>query len=586
MDKGVKYLPVWLTIFVIISLVTGIIALPLGINHIQAAALTITETLRVNAGSFPDTLDPQKASFINEISHLQLIYEGLTRLDTNLNTVPAAAEGWSYNNDATVLTFTLRPGLTYSDGSILNAKRFEYSIIRNIDPATAGEYAAITDDIAGAREWRYAINPTPEELVALKAGVQVKAFDSGGNPCISYEQVDCRTLRIGLAQTAPYFHTVMSLWVTFPAKEELIFQGGDLWWISSIFHKGNGPFALNALEPSVRSFYTPNSEYWRGTPTYNIEYKYIVDNSESFSAFQNNELDIISAPVEYLSTINSDPILRNQLTIYNGSCTFAIMYHHLKPPFNNQKMREAFSFATDRQAWIDEVLTGLGTKTLTWIPKGFPGYDASETRWDYNLDAARQALADGGYTVVGGQLIGPNQQPILIVDTFSDTPRNRVRHAWLVAKWKEVLGIDIPLNPVEPTLYTQLTKDVATAPQIYILGWCADYPDPQNWLSVYWKTGAFGSRIGYSNPTLDALLSQADSTIDPVLRMELYADAQRMLTDTSPVTFMWNNINAYLVKPRVFGEVTTPQDTGFPGIVDPLTISFGDKFVFLPFIKR
>ena len=160
-----------------------------------------------------------------------------------------------------------------------------------------------------------------------------------------------------------------------------------------------------------------------------------------------------------------------------------------------------------------------------------------------------------------------------MVDTFSDTPRNRVRHEWLVAKWKEVLGVDISLNPVESTTYTALTKDVNTAPQLFILGWCADYPDPQNWLSVYWKTGAFGERIGYSNPDLDAKLVEADSTVDPVARMPLYAEAQKMLTDGAPVAFMWNNVNSYLVKPWVKGIVQTPQDAGWPGDVAPLSIT-------------
>lgn len=93
--------------------------------------------LRINLGSYPDIIDPQKSSFVNEISHLKLIYEGLTRLNDKLETVPAAAEKWEYNKDATELTFTLRKGLKYTDGTILNAKRFEYSILRNIDRSLA-----------------------------------------------------------------------------------------------------------------------------------------------------------------------------------------------------------------------------------------------------------------------------------------------------------------------------------------------------------------------------------------------------------------------------------------------------------------
>ena len=110
--------------------------------------------------------------------------------------------------------------------------------------------------------------------------------------------------------------------------------------------------------------------------------------------------------------------------------------------------------------------------------------------------------------------------------TFSDTPRNRTRNEWLAQNWKKNLGVDLKLDPVDPTTYTALTKDIKTAPQTFILGWCADYPDPQNWLSVYWKTGAFGERIGYSNKELDKLMDQADANPIPADRAAQYAKAQ------------------------------------------------------------
>lgn len=525
------------------------------------------ETLMINLGTYPDIMDPQKSSFVNEIAHLKLIYEGLTRLDNDLNTVPAAAESWDYNEDSTQLTFTLREGLKYSDGSLLNAKRFEYSILRNIDPVTAGEYATITDDIAGAIEWRSAdvSTATEEELQALKDAVQVKALDSAGNPCTGYDQEDCRTLVIGLRQPAPYFHTVMSLWVTYPAREEDITAGGEDWWSEAANHVGNGPFVFSELEPSVRGFFVPNQNYWRGAPTYNIEYRYITDTAVAFESYKNDEFDIITAGAEDFPVIKADPVLNEELRVYPGSCTYAIMFHQLKEPFTDQKVREAFAYALNREGWVNDVLKGLGSPTLTWIPPGFPGYDAEEDRYAFDPEKAKQALAESSYG--SAEALPP------IELTFSDTPRNRTRFEWLANQWKEVLGVETTLNPVESTTYTALTKDINTAPQVFLLGWCADYPDPQNWLSVYWKTGAFGERIGFSNPELDELLNKADSETDPATRAQMYADAQKLLVSSSPVAFMWNNVNSYLVKPRVQGIVETPQDSGWPGDNDPTTIT-------------
>ena len=146
------------------------------------------------------------------------------------------------------------------------------------------------------------------------------------------------------------------------------------------------------------------------------------------------------------------------------------------------------------------------------------------------MAAAKKALAESKYGSVD------KLPPIKL--TFSDTPRNRTRNEWLAQNWKKNLGVDLKLDPVDATTYTALTKDIKTAPQTFILGWCADYPDPQNWMSVYWKTGAFGERIGYSNKDLDKLMDQADANPNPKAR-EQYAKAQKDLIAGMPVAMAW-----------------------------------------------
>lgn len=538
------------------------------------APVAVQKVLRINLGSYPDIIDPQKSSFVNEIAHLRLIYEGLTKLDKDLKTVPGSAEKWEYNKDATELTFYLRKGLKYSDGSLLNAARFAYSIKRNIDPATAGEYAQITDEIKGAPEWRgFEDDPkkSKEENAKAKADAKavvdqsVKALHPDGKECDAkkpYEDAECTVLKLTFSRPAPYFHTVMSLWVTFPAKEENI-AASEQWWNSSKYQIGNGPYILKTLEPYVRARFVPNPNYYGEKAKTDIEYSYIVDSKVAFEAYKNNEFDIIGAAAEDLEVIKKDPTLSKELKTYPGSCTFAVMFHQLKEPFTDPKVRQAFAQAFDREAWVRDVLKGLGSPTLTWIPPGFPGYDPEEKRWGYDPAAAKKALSESKY--------GSADKLPPIKLTFSDSPRNRTRYEWLAAKWKEVLGVNITLDPVEATTYTALTKDIKTAPLAFILGWCADYPDPQNWLSVYWKTGAFGERIGYSNKEFDKLVDQADVELDPAKRMDLYMKAQRLLIDGVPVAFAWNNVNNYLVKPWVKGIVTTPQDSEWPGAIASLT---------------
>lgn len=542
------------------------------------APSTARKMLRINLGAYPDIIDPQKSSFSNEIAMLSLMYEGLTRFDEKLNTVPGSAEKWEYSKDATELTFTLRKGLKYSDGSLLNARRFEYAILRNINPATNGEYRTITDEIAGAEAWRENSNAAAAEKDAAKkkdledkaakseaaARASVQALDASGQPCKDYAAADCLTLKIKLGKPAPYFHTIMGMWVTFPAKEENIVAGKDQWWNSSKFQVGNGSYVLKSLDPFVRAIYMPNPNYYRGVGKVDIEMSFITDSAVYFQAYKNNEFDVIPLAAEDLKTARADAVLAKEVNIYPGSCTQALFMHNLKEPFTDPKVREAFAYALKRDDYVAEVLRGLGSPALSWIPKGYPGYQEGETRFGFNMDAAKKAIAESKY--------GSVDKLPKITAQFSDTPRNRVRWEWIAAKYKENLGVSIELKPVEPTAYSALTKDQKTAPQMYLLGWCADYPDPQNWLSVYWKTGAFGERIGYGNKEFDALVNEADTQVDAARRAELYKKAQDMLVSQQPIAFFYNTVNSYLIKPGVQGMKFTPQDASWPGYIDPLSI--------------
>jgi oligopeptide transport system substrate-binding protein len=529
------------------------------------------KVLRINLGTFPDTIDPQKSSFVNEIAHLKLVYEGLTKLNDKLATIPGAAEKWTYSKDGLTLTFNLRKGLKYSDGSPLNAKRFEYSIIRNINPATAGEYGTITNEIAGAPEWQDAVAGKKDEATIKKSEDAVRqsvlALGADGKPCADYAQADCLTLQVKLSKPAPYFHTILGIWVAYPAKEELITEGGDTWWADAANHVGNGPYAWEELEQGQRSVFVPNPNYWGGKAKTNIEYSYITDSAVATEAYKNDEFDIVALPAEDLAAVQADADLNKQALIYPGSCTQALQFRNFSKPFDDPKVRQAFAYALDRERWVKDVLQGLGAPTLTWIPPGFPGFKQGEARFKYNADAAKKALAESTYKSV-------DKLPPIIL-TFSDTPRNRTRNEWLGARFKEVFGdaLQVELKPVEATAFTAKQKDRNSDLQMFIGGWCADYPDQQNWLSVYFNgASTFANRIGYDSKAFNDLTNQADKELNPARRTQLYAQAQDQLVKDLPVAFMWNNVNAYLVKPWVKGIKTTSQDSDWPGSTNPLTI--------------
>jgi len=148
----------------------------------------------------------------------------------------------------------------------------------------------------GAPEWRIGADDVSAQGEEAVMG-SVQALDMSGHPCQDYEQEDCRILKIKLSKPAPYFHTVMSLLVTYPAKRELISEGGPNWWNSSKYHVGNGPYVLQSLEPFVRGYFVPNENYWDGVGNLDIEFSYITDSAVAFQVFETtNSLSSILRP--------------------------------------------------------------------------------------------------------------------------------------------------------------------------------------------------------------------------------------------------------------------------------------------------
>jgi len=298
----------------------------------------------------------------------------------------------------------------------------------------------------------------------------------------------------------------------------------------------------------------------------NIEYYYMIDSAQAFTAYKKDQVDIISLAAEDLAAARSDPTLSKEISIYPGSCTYALMMNQTKAPFNDQKVREAFAYGLDREKYVNEILQGLGSPTLTWIPEGSPGYDASENHWAFNPEKAKQAMIASSYG-------SPENLP-QVSFTFSNTTRNVERLSKLAGYYKDLFGINIKLNPIDGSTFSEMIKDSSTAPQLYIAGWCTDFADPRAWLSFYWKSGGYADRIGFLNAEVDALLNRADAELDPTVRLGLYKEAQRVIIGSVPAAFFYNNVNAFLVKPYVKNITTSPMDSAWAGFysVSDITI--------------
>ena len=511
--------------------------------------------LRLAESTWPDTLDPQDSSFSNEIAVLILNYEGLTRFDKDLKTVPGAAEKWEYSADAKTVTFTLRDGLKYSDGSPLTSKDYAAAIKRSLDPrGTVGDYQGTFFMIQGAEDVIGTVVPTDEaKLPGLLDGLGIATPDD-------------KTIQFTLTQPTPYFHTLTGIWVSYPAKDDLVTAGGETWWEDAANQIGNGPFQITTIDKASNLIeYKANENYWGGKPKVDgVQYKYIDDLAVALQAYKNGEVDVITPDPNDVPGIKSDPALGKEYNEYAGACTLTVNFNLTKAPFDNQKVREAFAYGFDREAYIRDALKDTEVKTLTWIPPGYPGYDSSEKRFDFDATKAKAALAEAGFPEGKGL-------PEIKWSYSSNNPANQPRVEYIIQMYQKSLGINIVADPVEGTTLVNLRKSVETYPQILTGGWCADYPDQQNWLSIYWHSRTnFAANTGYKNAEADKLMDAADIEIDPAKRADLYQQAQLLIVGDAAEIMRSNTKNTFLIKPAIKGMDFTPQDSDLPGLITGL----------------
>ncbi len=515
------------------------------------------KVLRVQYPDFTLTLDPQKSGNVFEISVLDLAYEGLTRLDTNQETVPAAAESWEYNNDATQITFHLREGLTYSDGSPLTAENFRYAVERTCDPQTAGSYQAILFGVAGCAELAGLGmdrdgNPqeySDEEYDAATAALGVRVLDD-------------RTLQIDLTDPASYFHTIAYTWVFYPVKQEIVEASPDTWWQSAENHIGNGPFTITGIADGERWDFTANEQYWQGRPKLDgIEYIAFDDPAAALAAYEAGDLDIMGVDSEIRPEIDADPTLSAQLLTYPQAGTFYLAMSLNQEPFTDAKVREAFAYAFDRDAFCAEVYPDTCEPARSWMPPGVPGQADSEAI-AFDPEAAQEALAASSYG-------SAENLPEITASYFGEPGEEDIAEdaQWVADQYREILGIELVLEPVEGGELFAQTLDAETYPQFMIFnGWFQDYPDPQNWLSVVWNCDStFAQAAGYCNEEFDRLTAIGDTTVDPAQRLEAYQQAERILIADAPGVFVYHPAGLVLIQPSVTGITPAPVDAVWPG---------------------
>jgi oligopeptide transport system substrate-binding protein len=301
-----------------------------------------------------------------------------------------------------------------------------------------------------------------------------------------------------------------------------------------------------------------------------------IDPTEAWARYQVGELDTIAPPGSALETIKASPVYSPQLQAYPQTCTYYYGFSHDVAPFDDPRVRAAFAAAIDRPRLISEVesLAGDEFPALTFAPKGIfghvDGYAAGIGR-PYSPTQAQNLLASSGYTGT----------PTITL-MFNASPGHQAIAEAVQQMWDDTLGISVTLESrADFGQYLDLLQNGSAAerPGVWRMGWCADYPDAYNFLSLF--AGDDPGYARYDSPAYDALVQASASETNPSQRLELYeqAEATLVMTDTA-IAPLYHYAQHRLTRPDL---IRTYQPMGgqhlddwdLSGDVRPLELAWG-----------
>jgi peptide/nickel transport system substrate-binding protein len=491
------------------------------------------------------TLDPAFAKNQSIMWAVHQLYNTLVQIDNNMNLVPSLAKSWDESDDNLTFTFHLRSDVFFQDnaafpagkGRKMTAADVVYSFQRILDKSTASSGAWIFNGRVDTIEPFKAIDDTTFQLKLLKP-----------------------------------FHPilgVMSMQYCSIVPHEVVEKYGK------DFRRhpcGTGPFELVAWEEDQAMIMKKNPNYFEKDSVGNrlpylngIKITFLQNKATEFLEFQQKRLDFINDidPSFKDEVLTKAGELRKQwkdkiklvkhtgLTIeYLGFLCDSSLGVVKNSVTKDVKIRQAINYGFNRKKMILYIRNSIGTPaTSGFVPAGFPSFDSSKVKgYHYDQQKALQLLKEAGYP----NGVGLPPLKLLTVPLYGDI-------ASYIAN--ELLQIGIKIN-VEVVQKSLLLEQTAKSEALFFRGsWIADYPDAENFLSVFYgKNPAPPNYTRYNNPKFDKLYEAALSEKNDSIRYSLYRQADQIMIKDAPVVPLWYDMIIWMVQPNVKNFIPNSQN--------------------------
>jgi len=484
------------------------------------------------------SLDPAFAKNRSTMWPIHQLYNTLVETDDELHIAPALARSWDVSADKKIWTFHLRTDVFFHDneafpggkGRRMVAGDVVYSFHRIIDPRTASSGAWI--------------------------------FNDRIDPSAPFTAVDDSTFQLKLiAPFNPILGILSMEYCSVVPKEVVQFYGKDF----RSHPCGTGPFKFKSWEEGESLILLKNERYFEKDSTGRplpyldaVQVSFYEEKATEFLLFRQGLLDFMN---------EIDPTFKDEVLSKKGQLKpqwqgkiilsthpylnteyLGILIDTTNPlvkssPLRFRAVRQAINYGFDRRKMMLYLRNSLGTPAESgFVPAGMPGFDSSVVKgYHYDPARARQLLAEAGYPE------GKGLPPIhlLTISDYSDFA------SW-IARELEDIGIRIQVEVVQKSL---LLEQTARSQALFFRGsWIADYPDAENYLSVFYsKNPAPPNYTRFNDPTFDHLYEQALLENNDSARYVLYRKMDQLVMDASPVVPLWYDEVIRLVDPRVKG---------------------------------
>lgn len=499
----------------------------------SASAASSKKTLNWSIPSELSTIDPSKVNDTYGGDMVSNTLEGLYRLGKNSKIEPGMAKKTTVSNDGLTYTFTLRSNNKWSNGDPVTAQDFVYSWQRTVDPKTASSYAYLFDGIKNANDIM-AGTKAPETL-GVKAQGKYK-------------------LVVTLEKQIPYFKLLMGFDVFFPQNQKAVEKYGDKYGTAAKYMVYNGPFKMVGWDGSnLKWKLVKNNSYWdkKNVKLKQINFQVTKSTTTSYNLYQANKLDQTNLSAEQARQLKN----QSGYTVLKQARTNYLEFNQTMPIFQNQKIRQAISYAINRKPLANTVIGGGSTPAKSVVSSGLASRDgvdfvnAAKTSvgTTYNKKKAQQLLQEGlkevGKDSLSFTLLG------------DDTDASKKITEYLQSQIEANLpGTKVTVENVP--FKTRVTRSQNTDFEVVVSSWQADFSDPISFLDMFTSNNSYNFGK-WKNADYDKLITASKTTdaTDPAKRWDDLVAASKLLNEDQGVVPLVQINTPQMIRPDVKGLI-------------------------------